>query len=160
MPPQQDWESARRQILERLDISAEYTALGVRAAGSASSSGWVPVHAIDREDKTPSAAINIGEGESRGRYRDFGGCCASLSIFDFAVTYGGLGDYREAVKHYAKKAGVELPKSREDRKLEDAAVDAWGNVPVLRAEGPRAPLWHCGSRRQKRIVASQGAARV
>ena len=91
-----------KQILAALDIRAEYAALGVRVNGQVpSADGWLPCHAIGREDRNPSAAINL----QTGRYRDHGGEGDSLSLFDFAAKHGGFSDWRSARDHFAEKAG-------------------------------------------------------
>ena len=106
------WKEATQQVLLALDLKAEYAALGLRLAGDKPrQTGWLPAHAMGREDRTPSAEINIGDGPARGRYRDFGnGTTESLSLFDFAALYGPAADWKEARNHYAKKAGIKLPR--------------------------------------------------
>jgi hypothetical protein len=99
---------AAREILERLDIEHEYRGLGLRIVGRAPApSGWVTCRAMGRNDKRPSAAINIGQGKARGRYKDHGG--DGLSFFDFAAKFGGFADWRAARAHYANKVDVALP---------------------------------------------------
>lgn len=66
---------------------------GVRIAGKANSRGWIPCHAIDREDKRPSAAIH----SETGYYVDLGSGLR-LSIYDLAVRLGVYLDHDEAVK--------------------------------------------------------------
>ncbi len=106
------WHDANLQILARLDIEAEYRSLGVRIASGARAraTGWLPCHAIDRDDSDPSAEINVGDGPARGRYRDFGGDGQSLSLFDFAARYSSISrDWRDCRSHYAKQTQVKLP---------------------------------------------------
>lgn len=112
----QKWTEANAEILQRLDIGAEFERMGLRLASSKPrATGWLPCHAIGREDRDPSAEINVGDGPARGRYRDFGGGGESVSFWDFASRYGpGGGDWREARKHYADKLGVKLPTGKED----------------------------------------------
>jgi len=98
----QQLESA--DILGRLDIAAEFQALGIRLAGKPSSDGWIPCHAINREDRNPSAAINIRSGY----YRDHGDTCDTLSLWDFAAQYGNFADWREARDHFADKVGAAI----------------------------------------------------
>jgi hypothetical protein len=50
------------------DRVAEARRWGLKIAGPARSSGWIPCHAIGREDRTPSAAIH----EESGYYVDLG----------------------------------------------------------------------------------------
>lgn len=92
-------------IIARLDVGAEYRALGVRfASDQASPEGWIPCHAIDRDDTTPSAAVNI----HTGRYKDHGGEGDNLSLWDFAARHGPFLDWKAARDHFATKAGVDL----------------------------------------------------
>lgn len=101
---------ANAAILAALDIPTEYRALGVEfAATEPNSNGFLACRAIDREDRNPSAAINL----RTGYYVDLGPGGKSLSLWDFAVQYGGraglsLPDWKEARKHYAQKASVDL----------------------------------------------------
>jgi putative DNA primase/helicase len=90
-------------IIAGLDIRAEYAALGVNINGDTpSADGWVTVHAIGRDDRNPSAAVNL----TTGRYKDHGGDGDSLSLWDFAAKYGNFQDWRDARDHYAAKVGV------------------------------------------------------
>ncbi len=111
-----DWHEITRLILDKLDIRAEYEALGVDVTGrNPSGSGWIQCRAMGREDRNPSAAINVGDGQARGRYKDFSGGM-SCGLFDFAENFGNFADWKEARKHYAEKAGVSLPKGRQPKK--------------------------------------------
>jgi hypothetical protein len=66
-----DWKNVGREILERLDIFSEYERLGVRfTKRSPGKSGWVDCYALGREESIPSAAVNVGGGKFRGRYKD------------------------------------------------------------------------------------------
>ncbi|HWA98898.1 MAG TPA: hypothetical protein VG713_10420 [Pirellulales bacterium] len=60
--------------------------------------------------------MNIGDGPLRGRYKDFKGTGKTVNLFDFAATIAGRfgGDWFEALKHYARIAGVSLPEGREE----------------------------------------------
>ncbi len=133
MAKKPDWEAYSRQILDGLDIRAEYIALGVNVstAGHASTSGWLPAHAYGREDRTPSASINVGDGPGRGRYKDFGGGGESLGLFDFAGQHGPYADWKEARRHYAKVAGVKLPKGCKPAKAPDESIAWRGMKPAL-----------------------------
>ena len=111
-----DWQEATAQTLARTDIRGEYEGMGLRTRGDVSSTGYVTCHAIDREDKTPSARIFVGDGPKRGRYRDYGPGGQSLGFFDFAAEYGPYSDWRKAREHFASKAGVKLPRSAEKLK--------------------------------------------
>ena len=69
------WQDAPRAIFSRLNLETEFTKLGlkIKLGARPSSTGWLSAHAMGREDKTASASINVGDGPSAGRYRDFGG---------------------------------------------------------------------------------------
>ena len=69
-----DYVSQRTEILRRLDILAEYQAIGLRVATNAqpNDNGWLKCHSLYRPDKNPSAGINVGDGPQRGLYVDFG----------------------------------------------------------------------------------------
>jgi hypothetical protein len=73
--------------------------------------------AFGREDKSPSAAINV----RTGRYKEFSGGGKSLSFFDFCVeaSYGKFLTWRDARKHYAERARLPLPKGRGDEGPDD-----------------------------------------
>lgn len=115
----QKWKDATVAILDKLDIAAEYEALGVRlAAKRPSAKGWLECHAVDREDRSASAGIMVGEGPLRGRYKDFAGDTPGKTwgLFDFAAEkarkFGG--DWKEARRHYARQTGIALPDGDEE----------------------------------------------
>ncbi len=66
---------------------------GVRLAGPTSASGWIPCHAIDREDRHPSAAIQ----RENGFYIDHGSG-ERLSLIDLSIRLGIYRDVREAIR--------------------------------------------------------------
>ncbi|NDF13049.1 MAG: hypothetical protein EB060_09600 [Proteobacteria bacterium] len=107
------WDEARLEILSKVDVEAEYIRWGCRIAGEPGGDGWQSCYSMGRDESTPSAGINVGDGPHRGRYRDFGssGNDSSLSFFFAAATFGGIASAREAVKHYADVTGVKLPES-------------------------------------------------
>ncbi len=128
-----DWEATTREILDALDIRAEYESLGIRFSSErVSSGGWLECHAAERDDRNPSAAVNVGTGPQRGRYRDLGGRAESLSLFDFAAKYGSFaGDWKEARRHYAKRAGVKLPSGQKTKDFDDQlAFEPWNDALV------------------------------
>lgn len=99
------------EILSRLDVAAEYEALGVRLRGSPRASGMVSAFAYGREDRSPSAWINIRSG----CYGDSGGresAAYTLSLWDFAVKVGRFPDWKTARKAYAEKVGVKIGRER------------------------------------------------
>jgi hypothetical protein len=93
------------KVLADLDIRAEAEDLGVSFSASApNSEGWLACHAVGRDDKHPSAAINVGSGPLRGRYRDLGDSSGkSRSFFALAVMAGAFATWKDAVRHYASK---------------------------------------------------------
>ncbi len=100
-----DWQDLNRHILDGLDLQAEFTALGVDFAGrEPKADGWLECHAVDREDETPSAAVNV----QTGRYRDLGGNGLSLSLWDLCVHLRRFSRWQDARDHYAAKAGVKI----------------------------------------------------
>jgi len=103
-------DQTTRDILQRLNIVAEYRELGVAVVdGDPDCEGWIPCHAYGRDDSNPSAAICISDGV----YKDHGGDGANLSLWDFAAEKAGkFKDWKEAKEHYAEKAGVALPKRK------------------------------------------------
>ena len=103
-------DQTTRDILQRLNIVAEYRELGVAVVdGDPDGEGWIPCHAYGRDDSNPSAAICISDGA----YKDHGGDGANLSLWDFAAEKAGrFKDWKEAKEHYAEKAGVALPKRK------------------------------------------------
>lgn len=104
-----DWEAVDREILDALDLRAEFTALGVDITGrEPNADGWISCRAVDRDDRTPSAAVNL----EHGRYRDLGGEGLSLSLWDLAVHSKAQPDWKVARQHYAERAGVALPNGK------------------------------------------------
>lgn len=82
----------RDEVLDRIDDKVALAeSWGLRVAGRANTSGWCPCHAIDRDDRTPSASIHEGSGT----YWEPGE--RSISLFDLAVRLGIYSDWREAV---------------------------------------------------------------
>jgi putative DNA primase/helicase len=100
-----DWPSAKREVLSRIDLIAEYRALGVQfAANRPSPKGWLECHAVGRTDDHPSAAVNVRSGV----YKDSGGDGLVLGFFEFALKHGPFGRWVDCLRHYAEKAGVPL----------------------------------------------------
>lgn len=106
-----NWTALEGEILHKLDLAAEYVALGGRLAGTQpNKGGWIPVHAIGREDASASAALNVASGNgTRGKYTDSAAGGQAVSLWELAVKAGRFTDWREARAHYAAKAGVTLP---------------------------------------------------
>jgi hypothetical protein len=82
----------RNQVLDAIfDPVALAEGWGLRVAGGPNVAGWCPCHAIDREDRTPSASIHSVSGS----YWEPGE--RVISLFDLSVRLGIYSDWREAV---------------------------------------------------------------
>lgn len=103
------------EILAGLDIAAEYAAFGVRSSGNPRASGMVSCYAYGREDRRPSAWINL----KTGYYGDSGGKDTetfTCSLWDFAVRANKFPDWKTARKAYAEKAGVTIGREKRSTK--------------------------------------------
>ena len=111
----ESWAAANCEILDKVDVLAEIRFLGVDVTGSQPGhSGWLPCRAFGKEDKTPSAQINVGtDHPARGRYKEFTGEARNLSFFELAAVArpAEFVDWKAAQKHYANKVGVKLPRA-------------------------------------------------
>ncbi len=129
------WQDYNRNILEALDIRAEYEALGVQFTDTEPNvNGWIQCRALGREDTNPSAGVNIGMGPALGRYKDFGGNGECLGLFDFAAKYGTASDWKDARAIYAAKTNVKKP-----RVDEDDPRDVFG--PLTRPNGAKCAMF-------------------
>src|SRR4051812_9705367 len=109
MPVQIDWQQISEILLQKIDVEGEFRSMGVDFTGTRPSpSGWLSCWARDRpHGNSPSAACNIGDGPARGRYRDMGGECLSLSFWDFVAQFGTYGGtWQDARLHFARKHNV------------------------------------------------------
>ena len=111
-----------REIISRLDVRAVYAATGLNVNGNApNAKGWLSVHAIGRDDRTPSAAINV----RTGRYKDQGGDGESLSIWDFLAKHDNrFSDWRAARDHFAKEVGIDPPAAKKSKAKKSKATPA------------------------------------
>lgn len=122
-----DWKNIAREILERLDIVAEYERLGVRfTKRTPNKGGWLECYAFGREESSASAAVNVGGGKFRGRYKDMGGSGLSGSFFEIAAMMGPFADWREARDYYASQAGIEIPAKSGGGNVDDVASSSAG----------------------------------
>lgn len=115
------FERVNEEILDKLDIRAEYESLGVTGFGARENSkGWLACCAFGHDQqKTPSAGVNVGRGSSRGFYHDFKHG-VHQHLFEFAhATAGKFKDWSEARRHYAGKVGVSLSRGRMRTRAED-----------------------------------------
>jgi len=116
-----DWKETNSKIINQLDIKAECEHLGVQfAKDEPGEGGWLSCYAVDREDKRPSAGVNVNSGW----YTDHGNSDNDCSFFDLAARLSGFTDWRDAQKHYAEKVNVELPNSRK----KSAGRFDWSNI--------------------------------
>src|SRR5262249_1686876 len=117
-----DWFVIHREILEGIDIEAEYRALGlkIKEGATPNTNGWLAAHAMGRDDVHPSACIKVGHGPGRGRYKDSASHNErSLSFFDFVMTHVTASSFADIQKKYAVKAGVKLPAGKRPDRPED-----------------------------------------
>jgi len=85
----------RDEVLAAIpDVPALVQSWGVRLTGRPNANGWWPCHAIDREDRNPSAAIHVRSGY----YSDLGSG-RRLSLLDLGVHLGIGDDWREVLNH-------------------------------------------------------------
>lgn len=102
------WDEFYQIIMESTDIKATAESWGLEFTGSVSDQGWAECRAVNREDKKPSAAVNM----HTGFYKDLGGG-PSYPFFHLGLQYGGYSSYTEVVDDLAKRAKVlsKKPKS-------------------------------------------------
>ncbi|MDO4583946.1 MAG: phage/plasmid primase, P4 family [Planctomycetia bacterium] len=109
----------KQQILSRIDFVAEYRNIGIQFDGTEpNAEGWVPCHAIDRDDHNASAAINV----KNGFYTDLGGACRKLDFFDVMQLLGGFRSFKEVLEHFQEKFGIENAAGR-PVKMPETEVD-------------------------------------
>lgn len=99
-----DWQAYKAKILAGLDLSKEFESLGIDIQGEPGEDGWAACRAWDREDNSPSAAVNC----QSGRYIDKGGVGLSLSFWDLCVALKRFPDWKAARDHFAAVAGVAI----------------------------------------------------
>lgn len=93
----------KQEVASRLDFIAEYRRWGVEfTASQPNAKGWVECRAINREDRDPSANVNVETGD----YKSFGEGAEHLSFWDFAQKYGGFPDFMSVLRHYEELAGA------------------------------------------------------
>ena len=125
-----DWESISRDIISTVDVLSVYQEVGVEITGrEPNREGWIECRAFGRDDHTPSAAINIGVGQSRGRYKDFASN-DSFGLFDFLAQYGGYVDWKAARAAMAEKAGIQVGRHSSDGPLGDVYMEDWNTILV------------------------------
>ena len=106
----------RQRVLAGLVIPREYELMGVVIPDATPcSNNCVEAYSVVRKGEAkPSAWINCvtgvygDKGDTRGEPQQY-------SLFDFAVAHGGFTDFKAAYRHFAQKAGVELPARRKSK---------------------------------------------
>ena len=101
-----DAETVKQAIIPHIPTLAKEW--GIKLTGTVTSKGWSECHAIDRDDSTPSAAINLRTGV----YKDQGGSSESLSIFELAVKLGAFHDFSAAVNSLGDRYGASTKHGR------------------------------------------------
>jgi hypothetical protein len=107
-------DDLRQQVIDSLDIEQAYREMGLVLVGDKPRpNGKMEAYSMARPDeRKPSAFIDV----NTGLYGDKGpGGESSLSLFDFAVKYGGFHDFKAAFEHFANVAGVETKRHRKKR---------------------------------------------
>jgi len=115
-PTEVDWKDVKRRIVAALGpegVFREFKGLGCRMADHFNAKGKAICHAMDRDDETPSAFVNVVTGV----YHSKGATVETLNLFDFALRYGSsrFPDWLGTVKHFADVAGIPL-EARKDGK--------------------------------------------
>lgn len=99
----------KSEILSKLNFIEEYQRLGLKFASTTpNEGGWVECYAFDRDDKKPSAAVNL----QNGFYIDKGGSCRSADFFDMMQSAGGFRSFKDVLNAYCDRFGLEKPKGR------------------------------------------------
>ena len=99
-----DWAAIKAEIVGRLDLRAEFAALGVEFTGNpGTEAGSWECHALGRKDDRPSAVVFPS-----GIYKDSGSGEKGVHLIEFAAKHGKLGAWKDCLKHYAEKAGVAI----------------------------------------------------
>src|SRR4029077_7786659 len=77
------------------------------------SGGYLDCKPLDgRRDVRPSAGVCIhSDNGELGYYKDFGGTHETLSLFDLRIRQGKAKNFSEALKYYAERASVTLPRA-------------------------------------------------
>jgi len=104
------WQEVNQEILDRIDLEAEYKSMGLDIRGGPSSDGWASCKVFKSDERSPSAGVNLtGEHPHRGRYKCFTGECENLSFFEFCVRAGRFPDWKEARNHFRQQLGIKAP---------------------------------------------------
>ena len=118
--------TVKKQLLERIDFVREYKEIGIRfSSETPSSAGWIPCYSIDRDEKKPSAAVNV----RNGFYTDLGTGGRRLDFFSLMQIVGGYGSFREVLTKFASDYGISIPKGRPVSHPENTVTfQAWNST--------------------------------
>lgn len=127
-----NFKELKAAVLESIDVRAEFERLGVRfTKDEPNAGGWIQCRAMGREDRNPSAAVNVKTATYHDRKTN-----ESLGIFDFAASVGAYTDWKAAFSHYAKEAKLHrrLPKKWDDLNPRDRfeSLPNWTPLQVRR----------------------------
>jgi hypothetical protein len=102
----------RKEILRLTDLAAEFQKYGgeVPPGAQPSATGWLAAHSVNRKDKKPSAALNVGnDPNKRGIYVDHAPTGkGAMSFFNMMCRLPGspwMGG-KEVYLHYGRETGV------------------------------------------------------
>ena len=103
------WREFLQLLVDSLDVKEYLESKGIEFTGSHNSKGWAECHAVGRDDKNPSAAVNLHSGY----YSDLGGG-PSYPFFHLLVHLGFHPSFQAAVESVATelKLKSKMPKSR------------------------------------------------
>jgi len=106
------WQEATRQILEALDLKAEFQGMGLETSGEVSASGWLSCKRFGSGEQNPSAGVKVAPGQDGklGTYKEFSGSGHSCSFWEFCSTVAKrFATWQDAREHYRKQAKVAAP---------------------------------------------------
>lgn len=128
-----NWSDVTRQILDGIDLAAEYRSMGLDISGKPAASGWVSCRVFGSDERSPSAGVNLtGDHPHKGRYKEFTGEGRNLSFFEFCALAGRFATWKDAREHYRKALKIKAPKSEKSaadrlafRGFNEALVKSW-----------------------------------
>lgn len=103
--PAGSWDAEPVMEACRPHIRALAAEWGVEFTGATFDGEWAECRAIDREDRNPSAGVNLESGV----YHDFGSDLPALSFFSLAIALGAFPDFSTAVNVLGQRFGVPRP---------------------------------------------------
>ena len=98
----------KRKVLETLDIRAAYEAMGLDTRGEPNNDGWITCKSLIREDRTPSAGINVNPNHKHfGYFHDHGVKDGEthFSFWDACAKRGLAPTAEEAFQRFAVQTG-------------------------------------------------------